>query len=361
MSSELPSSVREFRARARTQLAHEVWESVDGGAEDERAIRRNRLGFHELALRPFRLVDVRARTLGTTVLGHSVGFPVMLAPAGIHRLVHPDGELATARAAAAMDTIMCLATGASYSIEDVAAAADGPKWFQLYHLGRDYSDMLVRRAEAAGYQAICVTVDVPLPHRAKERDRRNAFDPFHGLEQANFVGEAAGLGLVPGSPEATRWPRPPFRPTTWSDLGWLRTRTALPIVVKGILTWEDAAACAAAGFEGIVVSNHGGRMQDAVVSTIEVLPEIVDAVSGRCEVYLDGGVRRGSDVVKALALGARACMIGRPFLWGLAVAGEQGVRHVLKLLRDEIDHTLAFCGRPDVSTVNRDLVRVPAR
>lgn len=358
--SDLPISVREFGSRARTQLARDVWESIHGGAQDEWALRRNRLGFQELALRPFRLVDVRERTLATTVLGQSIGFPVMIAPVGVQRLIHPEGELATARAVAAMDTIMCLATGASYSIEDVATAAEGPKWFQLYHFGRGYSDMLVRRAEAAGYQAICITVDVPLPHNAKERDRRNAFNPFQGLEQANFVGEIAGLGLVPGSAEAKSWRRPPFRPTTWSDLAWLRTRTALPIVVKGILTGEDAAACAAAGFDGVVVSNHGGRMQDATVSTIEVLREVVDAVARRCEVYLDGGVRRGSDVVKALALGARACMIGRPFLWGLAVAGEDGVRRVLELLRDEIDHTLAFCGRPDVSALDRDLVRPPA-
>jgi 4-hydroxymandelate oxidase len=306
------------------------------------------------------MVDVRNLDLSTTVLGQPISFPVMIAPTGVHKHGHPDGELATCKAAGAAGTLMSLGTGGSYSIEAVKDVSSGPLWFQIYHCGRNLSEMLVRRAEAAGYSAICITVDVPVQGLGKEKDRRNGFKPLIGLELANFVGEKGGIGLIPGAPESSQWVRPPQQPVTWEEVAWFRSLTSLPIVLKGIMTAEDAADCVRHGIEGIVVSNHGGRVLDGVQGTAEVLPEIVDAVNGRCEVYLDGGVRRGTDVLKALALGARAVLIGRPFWYGLAVDGEAGVRNILEILRSELRHAAAFAGRPTIASIDRSLVKITA-
>lgn len=355
---EMPINLHEFEARAQQVLDRATWEFVAGGALDELTLRRNRTAFQEITLRPRRMIDVRSRDLRTTILGEPISFPVMVAPTGVLCRAHPDGELAVARAAGEAGTLMVLGTGATKSIEEVAAVATGPLWFQLYHCGAELSEMLIRRAEAARFRAICVTVDVPLQGTGKERDRRNQFRPLVGVELANFVGERAGLGLVPGAPETSQWVRPPIQPLTWADIRWLRSLTRLPIVLKGIMTWEDARLCVEHGIDGIVVSNHGGRVTDSVAATIEVLPEVVDAVGGSCEVYLDGGVRRGSDVLKALALGARGVFIGRPVWWGLAVAGEAGVRAVLEILRRELDEAMMFCGKRSVTEIDRALVRL---
>jgi isopentenyl diphosphate isomerase/L-lactate dehydrogenase-like FMN-dependent dehydrogenase len=355
----LPVNVREFEARAEQALDRTTWEFIAGGALDEFTLRRNRSAFESILLRPRRLIDVRSRDLSTTVLGERISFPVMIAPTGVHGRAHPDGEVATARAAGSAGTLMSLGTGATCSIEDVAAVATGPLWFQLYHCGDDLTEMLIRRAEAAGYSAICVTVDVPVQGTGKERDRRNEFKPLIGVELANFVGERAGLGLVHGEPRSSQWVRPPIRPVTWEKIAWLRSLTRLPIVLKGIMTWEDAKLCAEHGIDGILVSNHGGRVVDSVAATIEVLPEVVDAAGGACEVYLDGGIRRGSDALKALALGARAVLIGRPFWYGLAVAGEEGVRAVLEILRRELDEAMMFCGKSCIAEIDRSVVSVP--
>lgn len=355
----LPVNVNEFEARAEQVLDGATWEFIAGGALDEQTLRRNRSSFEEILLRPRRLVDVRQRDTATTVLGRSISFPVMIAPTGVHKRAHADGELATARAAGAAGTLMSLGTGGTCSIEQIAAAASGPLWFQLYHCGEDLTEMLLRRAEAAGYAAICVTVDVPIQGTGKERDRRNEFKPLIGVELANFIGEIAGLGLVAGDPQSSQWVRPPIRPVTWAMIGWLRSLTSLPIVLKGIMTWEDAKLAVEHGIDGVIVSNHGGRVIDSVPATIEVLPEVVDAAGGALEVYLDGGVRRGSDVLKALALGARAVLIGRPFWYGLAVAGEEGVRKVLEILRREFDEAMLFCGKTCVAEIDRSVVRLP--
>jgi 4-hydroxymandelate oxidase len=200
---------------------------------------------------------------------------------------------------------------------------------------------------------------VPVQGTGKERDRRNEFRPLIGVELANFVGERAGLGLVAGDPQTSQWVRPPIRPVTWAMIGWLRSLTKLPIVLKGIMTGEDARLAAEHGIDGIVVSNHGGRVIDSVQGTIEVLPEVVDGAGGALEVYLDGGIRRGSDVLKALALGARAVLVGRPFWYGLAVAGEAGVLEVLEILRRELDEAMMFCGKTSVAEVDRSVVRLP--
>jgi 4-hydroxymandelate oxidase len=348
----------DFEARAKEALPRQIWDFIEAGAFDEVTTRRNRAALDAIALRPRFLVDVQSRDVSTTVLGQAVSLPVMISPAGGHKVAHPDGELATARAAGAAGTIMVLSTSSNHSMEEVAQAAKGPLWFQLYHRGYDLTEMLVHRAEEAGYSAICLTVDTPVPG-PKERDVRNRYVRPRGLELANFVGEEAMLGLVSGTDEASNWDPHYVSPMTWSGLGWLRSLSSLPLVIKGIRTAEDARLCAENGVDGILVSNHGGRQVDGTMSSIETLPEIVEAVQGRVEVYLDSGIRRGADVLRALALGARAVLIGRPLFWGLAVDGEAGVRMVLELLRQELDRAMAYCGVTDLDGINRSLVALP--
>ena len=354
-----PLNLHDLEAHAETVLPRAIWDFIDAGAQDEVTLRRNRAAFEEITLRPRFLVDISQRDLSTTVLGESISFPVMVAPAGGHQYAHPQGELATARAAGAAGTLMALSTSSNYSMEQVADAASGPLWFQLYHRGVDLTKMLVRRAEAAGYRAICLTIDTPLPS-PKERDTRNGFVRPRGIELANFVGEEAMLSLVSGTDESSEWNMPVCPPLTWSELDWLRSLTSLPLVLKGVRIAEDARAAVSHGVDGVLVSNHGGRQLDATQATIEVLPEIVDAVDGRAEVYLDSGIRRGSDVLKALALGARAVFIGRPLFWGLAWEGEAGVRLILEILRHELDMVMGYCGRTSVHDLDRSLVNLPS-
>ena len=353
-----------FEARAKEVLPDAVWNRLEGGAEDEITLRRNREAFERLTLRPRVLRDVAERDLSVTVLGRLISFPVMIDPTGPQRTVHPDGELATARAAGAAGTIMALSTASSYAIEEVAGAATGPLWFQLYHYGNELTPMLIERAEAAGYCALCVTADVPagtMGHHSFvfDRERRGGYRRQLGVEFANFTCEAAGLGLVSGTPAAMLWERPHLIPITWSEIEWFRSMTTLPIVLKGIMTAEDAKMAVEHGIEAIIVSNHGGRTLDCQAATIDTLPEVVQAIEGRCEVYMDGGIRRGTDVLKALALGADAVLIGRPLYWGLAVDGEAGVKRVLDILRDEMARAMAYAGRVSVASIDRSLVERP--
>ena len=352
-------NLHDFETRAKEALPDAVWNRVEGGAEDEITLRRNREAFERLTLRPRVLLDVAERDLSVTVLGRSISFPVMLAPAGTQRTVHPDGELAAARAAGAAGTIMALGTSSSCTIEEVAGAATGPLWFQLYHYGNELTPMLIERAEAAGYCALCVTADVSAGTIVLERERRDGYRRQLGVEYANFTCEAGGLGLVSGTPAAMLWERPHPIPITWSDIEWFRSMTTLPIVLKGVMTAEDARTAVEHGIEAIIVSNHGGRTLDCQAATIDTLPEVVHAVEGRCEVYVDGGIRRGTDVLKALALGADAVLIGRPLYWGLAVDGETGVKRVLDILRDEMDRAMAYAGRASVASIDRSLVERP--
>jgi 4-hydroxymandelate oxidase len=266
------------------------------------------------------------------------------------RLGHPDGELATQRGAADAGTLLMLSTHATASIEEVAAVApDAPRWFQLYiHRDRGIAAGLVRRAAAAGYRAVVLTVDLPVPPN-RERERRSRFELPSG----------AGLANLPPSAEEDKAERigRNFDPTlTLEIVGWLRGLVELPVVVKGVLRGDDAAACVESGAAAVVVSNHGGRQLDSAVATAEALPEVVEAVGGRAEVYVDGGIRRGTDVVKALALGARAVLVGRPILWGLTCGGAPGVRAVLDGYREELERDLALCGTPTLADLTPDLV-----
>ncbi|MBI4261049.1 MAG: alpha-hydroxy-acid oxidizing protein [Actinobacteria bacterium] len=355
-----PASVPDYEERAAALLPRTIFEYYSGGAGDEWTLRENRAAFERWVLRPRVLVDVADRDPATTVLGSPVSFPVLVAPTAFQRMAHPDGELATARAAASAGTVMVLSTIASASMEDVAAEApEGRRWFQLYiHRDRGLTADLVARAEAAGFGVLVLTVDTPLLG-LRDRDTRNRFSLPPGIELANL---ARSLPEVEGSALFAYMAERHDPSVTWDDLEWVRTLSGLPLVLKGVVRADDAGRAVDAGVDGLVVSNHGGRQLDGTVAAIDALPEVVEAVAGRVEVLLDGGVRRGSDVLRALALGARAVLVGRPVLWGLAVAGEAGVRHVLDLLRAELDVAMAIAGCRAVGEVDGDLVaRSPRR
>ena len=252
--------------------------------------------------------------------------------------------------------LMILANSSAYSMEEVAQAASGPLWFQTYQRGWDISEMLVRRAEDAGFQAICLTVDTPVAS-PKERDVRNRYE--RPGELGNFREQQDQLSAVSGTDESPRWEMPQSPPLTWQEIEWLRSLTDLPLVLKGIRVAEDARMAVEHGVDGVLVSTHGGRQLDSTFSSIEMVPEIVAACGDRAEVYVDSGVRRGSDVLKALALGARAVAVGRPLYWGLAVNGAEGVHHMLELLREEFNRAMAYCGQNSVDDLEDRLLNVP--
>jgi 4-hydroxymandelate oxidase len=352
-------NLRELEELARARLARPAWDYYASGADDERCVRRNCEGFERIALHYRVLVDVARRDLSTTVLGHRLALPIAVAPTAFHKLACKDGELASVRAAGDAGTLFVLSTLSNTRVEDVVAAARGPVWFQLYvYRDRSATEALVRRVEAAGVSALVVTVDAPLLGR-RERDVRNRFALPPELAVENL--HAAGYATVarqarPESGLAAYFAELLDPSLTWDALGWLRSITKLPVLVKGIVRADDAVRAVEHGAAGIVVSNHGGRQLDASPATIEVLPRIVDAVAGRAEVLLDGGVRRGADVLKALALGARCVLVGRPVLWGLAAAGQAGAAAALAILARELDLAFALCGVPDVTRATRDLI-----
>ena len=358
-----PINVADYEALAEARLDPAAWDYYRSGAHDEVTLRNNRAAFERIAIRPRVLVDVSSIDIATTVLGVPVSMPILIAPAAYQCLASEEGERDTARAAGAAGTVMCVSTLATRSIEEVAEVATGPLWFQLYvYAQREISASLVRRAEKAGYRALVLTVDTPRLG-TRERDVRNGFGLPPHLRQANFAGTGEELAheREPGASALATQVAALFDTSlTWEALTWLRGVTSLPVLVKGVLTAEDAELAVQHGAAGIIVSNHGGRQLDTVPATIETLPEVAEAVAGRCEVYMDGGIRRGTDVLKALALGARAVLIGRPALWGLAAAGEAGVRHVLELLRDELVLAMMLAGRPTLASIDRTLVRLPA-
>ncbi|GIJ11890.1 alpha-hydroxy acid oxidase [Micromonospora andamanensis] len=330
-------------ARRRLDPVH--WDFFAGGAGDERTLRANEEAFTRHRILPRILRGAQVRDLRISLLGCRLAMPVLIAPTAFHRLAHPEGEVATAHAAAEAGTIMVVSMAATRPLEEIAAVG-GPLWFQLYpqsDLG--FTSALVRRAEAAGCRALVVTVDSPVFGR-RERDLRHRFvDLPPGLLCENMrdpSGRVRDIEMDAG----LDWPR----------IGWLRELTTLPILLKGVLHPADARLAVAHGVDGVVVSNHGGRQLDGAVATLDALPGIVAAVDGRLPVLLDGGIRRGTDVLVALALGATAVLVGRPVLWGLAVGGVAGVRHVLDLLRDDLDRALALAGVAGPGELSGDLV-----
>jgi 4-hydroxymandelate oxidase len=290
-----------------------------------------------------------------TLFGREHDFPILLAPVAYHRLAHPEGELATAQGAGAMGAAMIVSTQASFALEDIARQTAAPLWFQLYLMhDRDFTAQLVRRAEAAGYQAIVLTVDAPVTLR--NREQRAGFRLPPGVEAANLRGLAQ-----PPPPRSEPHESEVFRglldhAASWKDVAWLRARTGLPVILKGILSPADALRAIDEGADGIIVSNHGGRALDTAPASIEALPRVAEAVAGRIPVLMDGGIRRGTDVVKALALGAKAVLVGRPCIHGLAVGGALGVAHVLKILRTELEIALALTGCAHLEAIDRTLI-----
>jgi 4-hydroxymandelate oxidase len=338
---------------ARRLLPPEVYDYLAGGAEDERTLEDNVAAWARLRLRPRILRDVSDVDVETTVLGIRVRLPVLVAPVAFHRLAHPDGELAVARASAAAGSLMIVSTRASTALEDIAAAAPTPPlWFQVYVLqDRQWTADLVTRAAAAGYRALVLTGDTPqVGHR--RRDAANDFVLPPGVGMANLpAGTGLAMADVDDYPGALQSPA-----VTFDDIGWLASISRLPVVVKGVLRADDALRCIDAGASALVVSNHGGRQLDGAVAGADALPEVVSAADGKVEVYVDGGIRRGTDVVKALALGARAVLVGRPVLWGLATAGAAGAQGVLDQLGAELARDMALAGACTVSELTPDLV-----
>lgn len=344
----------ELEQRARGTLDPAAYDYYAGGADDELTLADNVAAWRRLRLRYRVLRDVGSVSAATTVLGTPITAPVLVAPTAYQRLADDEGEAATARGARAAGTVMVASTLATVSLEDVAAAApDAPRWFQLYvRRDRGWTAELVARAVAAGYRALVLTVDLPVLG-FRRRDERNRFSLPVGLEMANM---GSAVPVVDGS-GLQAYAAAELEPSlTFDDLGWLRSLCDLPVVVKGVVRGDDAAACVAAGAAAVAVSNHGGRQLDSAIATADALPEVVEAVDGRAEVYVDGGVRGGTDVVKALALGARAVLVGRPVLWGLATAGAQGVTAVLEGFAEETARAFALCGARTVAEVTPDLL-----
>ena len=348
-----PVNVSDFEALARERMTPSAFDYYAGGAEDEVTLSENREAFRRIALRPRMLVGADQAATGIDLLGVPLPCPIGLAPTAFNKLGHPDGEIAAARAAGKAGTLMCCSTIASTSIEDVAAAATGPLWFQLYvYRDRDVTRDLVRRAEEAGCRAIVLTVDTPQLGR-RERDMRGGFSLPDGVGLSNLERY--------GTPDALRWAQTSSfteyvhklldASLTWESVEWLRSVTRLPLLIKGILTAEDAALAIEHGASGIVVSNHGGRQLDGALATIDALPSIAARVAGRLPVLLDGGIRRGTDVFKAIALGAECVFIGRAYLWGLAAEGEAGVSRVLAMLRAELEMTMALAGCRSIAEI----------
>ncbi|MBN94542.1 MAG: alpha-hydroxy-acid oxidizing enzyme [Deltaproteobacteria bacterium] len=352
-----PISVFDFEEVARERLATMVYDYYRSGAADEITLRRNREAFDSTRLYPRVLIDVESRSLTSTVLGQSCSMPILVAPTAFHGLAHPDAEAATAAAAGEAGTIMVLSSLSNTAVEDVVAASSGSVWFQLYvYKDRGVTAELVRRVEEAGCRALVLTVDAPVLG-TRERDERNRFHLPAGLSVRNLA--SAGFDPLPetgGSGLASYFQSLLAADLSWKDVEWLRSLTSLPIVLKGIVRRDDARRAVDAGVHGLVVSNHGGRQLDSAPATLEALSGISEAVDERITVLMDGGVRRGTDVVKALARGASGVLVGRPVLWGLAADGRAGVAQVLSILRRELDHAMALCGCASVAEINGDLL-----
>jgi L-lactate dehydrogenase (cytochrome) len=374
----LPKAVNiaDLRELARLRLPKVVFDYVDGGAEDEVTLRENTRAFASVAFRPRQCVPVRECELGTTVLGEKLAIPAVLAPVGYSRVFHPDGECGAARAAGRAGTAYVLSTISGHKLEDVKATTTGPAWFQLYLVGgREAAECVIERAQKAGFSRLVVTVDTPTAG-LRERDYRNGMSqllsgslwgsiPFlpgllaHPRWLVSFLRDGGvpelpnivipGTGAMPLIDVASALSK---TAVTWSDFEWIRNLWKGPIVAKGILTGDDARTAIDQGASAIVVSNHGGRQLDYAQATLRALPEIVAAVGGQTEVLVDGGIRRGSDVIKAICLGARAVLIGRAYAYGLAAAGQAGVERAIEIIRADLDRTLRLLGCASIAHLN---------
>lgn len=362
---DLPFSFDEWESRAKEKLSEEAYWYVAGAAGGGNTMRANREAFDRVKIRQRTLNDVSVRDISVEVLGQRLAAPFLLAPIGVQGILQTDGERMTARAAAAAGIPIILSSVSSVTMEEVAKeSGSGPRWFQLYpsHV-KELASSFVARAEAAGYTAIVVTVDTPALGW-REQDLRLGYLPFlHADGVANYFSDPVFRSMLakpPGEDPATAvrqflgvFTHPGFN---WADIAWLRTITKLPILIKGIIHPEDASIAADHGVEGIVVSNHGGRQADGAIGTLDALPDIIEAAGDRMTVLLDSGVRHGADVLKALALGAKAVLLGRPYAYALASNGEEGVRHLLKTFMADIDLQLGLCGQTSARALDRSLL-----
>jgi isopentenyl diphosphate isomerase/L-lactate dehydrogenase-like FMN-dependent dehydrogenase len=377
-------NIEDLRRMAQRRLPRSVFDYLDGGAEGELTLAENCRAFRDVLFRPRGAVAVGNCDLKIQVLGHELAFPAMLAPVGYSRLMHPEGEVAAAHAAGEAGTGYILSTISGHKLEDVKAASKGPCWYQLYLMGgREAAEGSIDRARRAGFSALVITVDTPVAG-LRERDPRNGMKELLGSSWFARIpylpnilahpGWLASFLLDGGVPKLENVVVPGKGPmalvdvgaalasstVTWEDLRWIREVWSGPIIVKGLLTGDDARRAVDEGARAVVVSNHGGRQLDSVSATLRALPEVVAAAKGQIEVLMDGGVRRGSDIVKALCLGARAVLIGRGYAYGLGAAGPAGVAKALEILRADVERTVRLLGCPSVSALDRSYVEVPA-
>jgi 4-hydroxymandelate oxidase len=331
-------SLFDFETEAHTRVSHGAWERISGGSADEITLRWNREAYDHIRLKPRILVDVSKLDTRVTLFGHELPFPILLAPTGGQRFIHPEGDVAAARGAAAANSIYVISSSASMKVEDIAKSTKGPVWFQLYvQKDRAFTRDLVQRAEDSGCRALCVTVDSPTFGARNREDRAKKELPERELP--NLKGKDY---LDPS--------------LTWKDIDWLRSFARRPVLLKGVLNPDDAATAVKAGASGIIVSNHGARNLDTVPATIDALPLVVEKVAGRVPVLVDGGIRRGTDIIKAFALGASAVQIGRPYLWGLGISGAEGVTRVVEILRKEFEIAMALTGRSTIASIDRSVL-----
>ena len=358
-------NLADHEAHARTVLTDNAWAYFSGGAADEHTVRANTSAWDDWLLAPRVLQPLAGGHTRIELLGRSLQHPILLAPVAYQRMAHPDGELASALAAAALGAGMVLSTQASVLLESVASAflpeaQRGPLWFQLYwQADRGFTRELVQRAEAAGYEALVITVDAPVSG-VRDRERRAGFHLPQGISAVNLAGMKAPAAPALASGQSALFDGLLATAPTWSDVAWLVAQTCLPVIIKGVLHPDDARQAIMLDVAGVIVSNHGGRTLDTTPATAAVLPRITQAVGGTAPVLVDGGIRRGTDVLKAMALGASAVLLGRPYVYGLANAGAVGVAHVLRLLRDELEVAMALCGCATLAQASPALLFNPA-
>jgi 4-hydroxymandelate oxidase len=345
-SAPEPVSVPDYESLAHERMTHPAWEYINSGSADEVTLRWNREALTRIRLKPRVMVDVSRVDTRIKLFGQEMSHPILLAPTSTHMLAHPEGEVATARGAGAADAVMVISTASNRAVEDIVHASTRPIWFQLYvQDDRALTKDLVLRAQAAGCRALCITVDLPVVYA---RDR----EAHLGKEAPQFPYPNLNIAVGPiGGARAIR-----SRKFNWKDLEWIQSFAKTPILLKGVLNPDDAEQAVRRGAAAVVVSNHGGRALDSVPATIDALPAIVDRVAGRIPVLVDGGIRRGTDVLKGLANGATAVLIGRPYLYGLAVAGSDGVRHVVEILRTELEAAMALTGRTSIGAIDRGVL-----
>ena len=362
---ELPFSFEEWESRAKAALSETAYWYIAGAAGGGDTMRANRAAFERVRLRQHILNDVATRDISTTILGRKIPAPFLLAPIGVQGIMHPEGERIPAKVAAATGVPFILSTVSSVTMEEIAGImGDAPRWFQLYPArSRDVANSMVGRAEAAGYSAIVVTLDTPVLGW-REQDLRLGYLPFlEGKGISNYLSDPVFRSMLAKPPEEDPraaitkflevFTNPAFG---WTDVDWLRSRTKLPILLKGVVHPDDAAKAMDHGVDGLVISNHGGRQLDGAIGTLDALPDIADVVGGRMTLLIDSGVRRGADVIKALALGASAVLLGRPYVYAMASHGEDGVRHMLRTFMAEIDLQLALCGLTAIDQIDRSLI-----